>query len=116
MSTVTFALPVLAASQLELLDAWLQQVSWESILPHAGELPASRHGTIFSVHRLKGMIVLDTGETRMVQGVRDVFEISARMVERPQEEEVKQGKMVIIGKHVADHRWEESLALSLRLV
>lgn len=137
ISTVTFTFPVISASQLDLLEQWLRSVLWEAILPPASPSALTITNSAanqFSIHRLKGRIVLDSGETKMIQGVREVFEISAardrtapassaggrgdagRGTEQDQEwgELEVEGKMVIIGKDVAGKQWSDSLRAYLQ--
>ena len=46
----------------------------------------------------------------MVQGVREIFEITDLSTEGTSEGEgMDTGKMVLIGRNVADQGWEESL-------
>jgi G3E family GTPase len=87
------------------LDKWLQAVLWESRIPWTA---SKEQSTNFVIHRLKGKITLDNGEVKMIQGVREVFDIIKVLVEsRDQAEE--QGKIVMIGKHLAGIPWESSL-------
>ena len=75
---------------------------------------------LFSVHRTKGQIFLNDGRILMIQGVRDVFEItdnavssSATQSENVLNGEERAGKVVLIGKGIAGLPWDESLAAAL---
>ena len=70
----------------------------------------------FSIHRVKGRLILDSGDVKMVQGVREVFELTD--MDRSQAEntaktsdvpEPVQGKLVLIGRNISGLPWEESL-------
>ncbi|KAM7188186.1 CobW/HypB/UreG, nucleotide-binding domain containing protein [Rhypophila sp. PSN 637] len=64
ISTLSIALPRLVPGQVDAVDAWLRSVLWENVLPgHPGP-----QGTPFEIHRLKGRLLLDNGEEKMVQG------------------------------------------------
>jgi hypothetical protein len=61
---------------------------------------------------LKGRLVFQTGEVKMIQGVREIFEI----LDSPNQVEVsvpQQGKIVLIGRHVNDVGFGSSFAASL---
>ncbi|KAJ2905483.1 hypothetical protein MKZ38_005359 [Zalerion maritima] len=67
ISTVAVAVPPLGDGDVEAIDRWLQKLLWDSTLP-GGTEPVE-------VHRLKARLVLHDGRVRMVQGVREVFDI-----------------------------------------
>lgn len=66
------------------VEAFLQQVLWEAIV----------HGQPVEVHRLKGILVCGD-DVRVVQGVRDTYEIIENGRLPPQ---ISQNKLVFIGK------------------
>ncbi|KAK5660225.1 hypothetical protein OQA88_12759 [Cercophora sp. LCS_1] len=108
ISTLAIPLPVLAAEQLQDIDAWLRSVLWENLLPGAVRLD----GPAFDIHRLKGRLVLQDGSEKMVQGVRELFEIFNNPntdLEAPLEEKKGAGKMVLIGRGLGDLDFERSL-------
>jgi G3E family GTPase len=109
ISTVTVPIPILDEKGLQRLDLWFQKVLWESELPekpqHVGELAKE-----FNIHRTKGLLVLKTGDIRMVQGVREVFEITDL---NRKAESGQKGKLVLIGKNIQTLAWERSLAVYL---
>ncbi|KAM7204492.1 CobW/HypB/UreG, nucleotide-binding domain containing protein [Naviculisporaceae sp. PSN 640] len=104
ISTISIALPVLTPGQVDAIDAWLRSVLWENILPgHSGtEAPP------FEIHRLKGRLLLTNGDQKMVQGVREVFEIfDNAKSETGEDERAAGGKMVLIGRFLNDYDFEK---------
>ena len=76
ISTITMTVPVLDVSHLTKLDAWLRSVLWNSILPgNHSEDSAEKIEPKFEVHRLKARILLSNGDVKIIQGVREIFEI-----------------------------------------
>lgn len=97
------------------LESWLRSLLWEStlLLPHNAPEPKSPK---FSIHRLKGRVFTLTGEIKMIQGVRDVFEIVDIDSDAPKQKtgkEAPSGKIVLIGRGLAGLPLQESLNLSL---
>ncbi|KAI1133096.1 CobW/HypB/UreG, nucleotide-binding domain-containing protein [Nemania abortiva] len=70
ISTVSFSIPLLDTSRLREIDGWLRSVLWESEVPSASSEPAK-----CEIHRLKARLVFDDGNTKVIQGVREIFEI-----------------------------------------
>ncbi|EGO59075.1 hypothetical protein NEUTE1DRAFT_60112 [Neurospora tetrasperma FGSC 2508] len=109
ISTLSIPLPVLTSAQVEKLDAWLRSVLWENILPgheNAADRPA------FEIHRLKGRLVLEDGSEKIVQGVREIFEI----FEGPDKSQGQAaGKLVLIGRHLVDFDFPTSLQKTVDL-
>ena len=105
---MTIVLPRLDHTQVARLDWWLQRVLWDAVLPPANSQVTSEIHDDFRVHRLKGRIVLDSGAVKMVQGVRETFEISD-VHEGKDEEKKSTGKLVIIGRHISHLPWRHSL-------
>jgi len=67
---------MLEIGQLSNLDAWLRAILWNSQLPGTTMTSNSdRRQAKFEIHRLKARLVFSNGETKIVQGVREVFEI-----------------------------------------
>ncbi|KAL9608848.1 MAG: hypothetical protein Q9167_006334 [Letrouitia subvulpina] len=120
ISTVTVGpLPELSLSQLETLRMWLQSLLWESRL----ELPDPSDGLYadFSIYRTKGRVFTIEGAGKMIQGVREVFEITDEQTGLSSTGDVlhqqgkKQGKLVFIGRELAHLPLQESLSYFLRL-
>lgn len=108
ISTLSIPIPAIAKSKLDTLDAWLRSVLWDNVLP--GHEDAT--GRTFEIHRLKGRLVLEDGSEKMIQGVRELFEI----FDNPNFDfdsatggANSTGKLVVIGRHLDDFGFEESL-------
>jgi G3E family GTPase len=112
ISTTAVSLPVLSDVQLEKLDSGLRKVLWES------ELPLSSLKTAFEVHRVKGRVLLQNGKVKLVQGVREVFEIfdSADSSSTSQLAVHSEGKLVLIGRGISHEEFKKCLFLSLEIV
>ncbi|KAI6709479.1 cobW/HypB/UreG [Diplocarpon mali] len=107
IATVTIAVPVLEVDQLPKLDEWLRSILWDSKLP----TPGSTDNT-FEIHRLKARIPISNGEVKIVQGVRDVFEIvdaPSTTATAPEKAQISQGKVVLIGRHLNSEPFKQSL-------
>lgn len=91
--------------QAERVDEWLRSVLWENTLPNA----SGQQSSPFEIHRLKGRLVMEDGSQKMIQGVREVFE----MIDAPNPSSVEDGptigKMVLIGRHLRDLDFQASL-------
>jgi len=62
-------------NQLSNLDAWLRSLLWESSLPGLEFETTDSDTASFEIHRLKARLPLSNGDVKIVQGVREVFEI-----------------------------------------
>ncbi|KAM3432801.1 hypothetical protein MY4824_006318 [Beauveria thailandica] len=89
LSTITIPVDTLKPTQLEQVDKWLRQVLWEN------ELPGTDEAQEFEIHRCKGRLIFDNGETKMLQGVREIFEL----IDAPTSHEPTpaSGKIIFIG-------------------
>ncbi|KAI1470752.1 cobW-domain-containing protein [Daldinia caldariorum] len=111
ISTVSIDVPLLAPGQLELVDSWIRSLLWESQVP--GE-PANSVNPI-EIHRLKSRLVFNDGGVKMVQGVREVFEIfDGEQVFNEDGSVPQAGKLVLIGRGVQGINFEKSLLSTLR--
>ncbi|KAH7030919.1 CobW/HypB/UreG, nucleotide-binding domain-containing protein [Microdochium trichocladiopsis] len=106
IATVTVGVPVLQPGQLEKIDGWLRSILWESEAPGHG---VGTSGTL-EVHRLKARLVFSNGDIKMVQGVREVFDI---VDGQKSEGTPASGKVVLIGRGVKQVDWDASLRTSL---
>jgi hypothetical protein len=99
---------VLSSTQVEAVDEWLRMVLWEYQLPGETVDPQGSH---FEIHRLKGRLVLDNGSQKMIQGVRELFDI----IDNPSSEasEPGQGKMILIGRHLEKFDFGRSLLAAI---
>lgn len=104
-------MPPLQPTQLQRLDEWLRSILWEGQVPgHSGSLDGS-----LEIHRLKARLVFQDGEVKMVQGVREVFEIvDVSEKAMPNEQgNLSPGKVVLIGRGVKAIDWDASLQKAL---
>lgn len=90
----------LRPDQLDGIDRWLRSVLWYS------QLPGSDEPSTFEIHRSKGRLVFEDGTVKMLQGVQEIFEL----IDAPDggAQAAAQGKIILIGKHVADVDFESS--------
>jgi G3E family GTPase len=116
ISTITLQLPSLSPIQLMKLDAWLRSALWESILT-AG---STNEVTEFEIHRTKGRIMLEDGSIKLLQGVREVFELidekegaSSGHGDAPPVEGRPTGKIVLIGRGLDKEAFSRSLEMCL---
>ncbi|TVY29519.1 COBW domain-containing protein [Lachnellula hyalina] len=109
ISTVTISVPVLTPEQLPHLDVWLRSILWDSKLPAPsnGAEDEDRDNYSLEIHRVKAKLPLSTGDIKIVQGVRDVFEIlDAPQITSP--EPGLNGKIVLIGRFLLNKPFKES--------
>ncbi|PLN75966.1 CobW domain protein [Aspergillus taichungensis] len=117
ISTLSFTHPAISPDQIPLVDAWLRSVLWDSKLPSSptgsGPITTTTNEELdFEIHRLKGILVLTDGTTKIIQAVREVFEI--RDGGAANAEDVEGGgptecKIVLIGRGLGDGAvWERS--------
>lgn len=130
ISTIALALPTLSGEGLERVDKWLRGICWESKLPLATEISASRHAEGFEIHRVKGRLPLTNGRVMLLQGVREVFELSdaadrsgsgrdqSTGADGASDDDGKgvQGKIVVIGRGLQESLWQSSLDGILRSI
>jgi len=89
--------PVLSPEQLERLEQWIRTVLWECQLP--GHFGDTQQGSL-EVLRCKGMFGTQSGQTFVLQGVRNLYELEPLIgddVGLPEH-----GKLVFIGKGLDD--------------
>jgi len=111
ISTISLSLPVLNPSRLERLDSWLQSVLWESRLPLL-ERSATTKEPKFEIHRLKGRVFAEDGSIKLLQGVREVFEIldAKESGHESTSMEASSGKLVLIGRGLRDELFRQSIS------
>ncbi|RMY77206.1 hypothetical protein D0862_13602 [Hortaea werneckii] len=98
IGTMSLSLPSLSDEGLDRLDAWLRSVLWEASLPGHEDKKG------WEIHRTKGRLVMSDGRTKMLQGVREIFEfIDGADVQKDahSESEEQGGRVVIIGRNVS---------------
>lgn len=90
ISTITISIPQLDISQLPKLESWLQSILWEENGPNS-----------YEIHRTKGLVPCTDGSTRVIQGVREIFEILVVDAAHDSDnEQMHKGKIVFIGRNL----------------
>jgi G3E family GTPase len=97
------------------LDGWLRSVLWESKVPGREEV------TGWEIHRAKGRVRVVGGGVKMLQGVREIFELIDGVVddggEDAAEGKEQGGRIVFIGRNVSAEAtataFQQSLDLAL---
>jgi G3E family GTPase len=116
ISTITLTLPPLSSSSIPNLDAWLRSILWESTLPPISASKAEDSiSNSFEIHRLKGLIYLtNRPNTKIIQGVREVFEIVDGQTPS-QAPEGSISKIVLIGRGLSGSGldWQGSVERAL---
>lgn len=115
ISTSAILTPPIPASKVPKIDEWLQSVLWESVLPESPYSSSGSHPTDFEIHRLKGIVYLEDGTTKIIQAVRDVFEIRESEHWQKGEKEA-QCKIVLIGRGLGPSvdPWKQSFESYVR--
>ena len=97
ISTITLPVPLFDVQKLHYLESWLETILWEAKERQEGQTRK------YEIHRTKGLIPLTDGTIRVVQGVREIFEI----IEPPPQAEdgdrdpvPTEGKIVFIGRNL----------------
>jgi G3E family GTPase len=96
IGTVTVRFDTLGGRGMEKLDAWLRSVLWES------KLPGQEGVSGWEIHRSKGRVRLQGGEVKMLQGVREIFELidGVDASGNGDEAEEQGSRIVFIGRNV----------------
>ncbi|KAK6439304.1 hypothetical protein LTR95_004485 [Oleoguttula sp. CCFEE 5521] len=101
---LTVTLPPLDDAGLKALDGWLRAVLWDGRLPHFDKIE------VWEMHRTKGRIVTADGTVKMLQGVREIFDLIDDVKGDAGSEE---GRIVFIGTHVGGNKIAEDFQSSL---
>jgi hypothetical protein len=101
----------LTADQQSAVDAWLRSVLWENVLP--GHKPGT--GPTFEIHRLKGRFHLRGGREKIIQGVREIFDIFDSPSPQHVSDSPQPGKLILIGRHLEDFDFQRSLEDAIRV-
>ncbi|KAL9107220.1 MAG: hypothetical protein Q9227_007844 [Pyrenula ochraceoflavens] len=88
ISTICITLPPFDPQKLFMLDNWLQSLLWQE-------------GSV-EIHRVKGYIPLTDGTAKIVQGVREIFELVDAV---PTSTREKDGKVILIGRGLHQVKW-----------
>lgn len=93
-------MPRLHPLGIDHVDHWLRSILWDNKL-----LGDDNEGA-YEVHRSKGRIVFTDGTVKMLQGVREVFDLS----DAPGSEESssQQGKIIFIGRRLGEKDFQQS--------
>jgi G3E family GTPase len=116
IGTITLNAPRLDEAGLQRLDAWLRPVLWSS------ELPGAHAESGWEIHRIKGRFRLSNGQVKMLQGVREIFELIDGAAIEPESSAPDSlgGKMVIIGRNISNQHvaaaFQRSLASTLSAI
>ncbi|KAI9640684.1 hypothetical protein NHQ30_010993 [Ciborinia camelliae] len=117
ITTITLTTPPLPPSSISHLDAWLRSLLWDSIIPSPvlGLTTTSSPTTASpEIHRLKARLPLTNHTTKIIQAVREIFEILDDAAPSPQATEQEsagmemendrnsEGKIVLIGRNIRD--------------
>lgn len=112
ISTTAIVRPPIPADKVDCVDAWLRSVLWDTTFPAPAKPVSSEpHPVDFEIHRLKGILILDDGSSRIIQAVRDVFEIrDAEPISTEDKSKPLQCKIVLIGRGLGSsvEPWQES--------
>ncbi len=109
MSTIKLVFRSIGLNEVAKIEEWLRAVLWEYRLPHISETSPSVKD--FSVHRTKGRVHVSGSGIKMIQGVREVFDIVE--LEGTRQEPLEAGsdssKLVLIGRELDREAFQSSL-------
>lgn len=108
ITSILVPVPILPAAQVEVLDEWIRSVLWEHKLPNEEEVEG------LDVLRCKGMFRTDVGEVYVLQGVREMYDLSLAESTEDSDGAGEVGKLVFIGKGL-DDRVRASLEATVRI-
>ena len=108
ISSILLPVPVLPTTQVEVLDEWIRTVLWEHKLPGEEDVGS------LDVLRCKGMFRTDEGEIYVLQGVREMYDLSPAESTGDSDGAGEIGKLVFIGKGL-DDRVRSSLEATVRI-
>ena len=108
ISSILVPVPILPAAQVEVLDEWIRSVLWEHKLPNEEDMEG------LDVLRCKGMFRTDAGEVYVLQGVREMYDLSLAESMEDSDGVGDIGKLVFIGKGL-DDRVRTSLEATVRV-
>lgn len=88
LSTLNISLPILDLKGLDRLERCLEDLLW----------PSDQQKS-YEIHRTKGLLRLEDGSTKMVQGVREIFEITESRSTTESDGE-SMSRIVLIGRNL----------------
>lgn len=114
ITTIAFNLPILELCQVSKIEEWLRSVLWESSIPFRNAVTTNSQNVTeeFDIHRIKAKLILSNNEVKIVQGVRDIFEIVDAPLNpnySPVDSDEKTSKIVMIGRGIDRFPFEQSL-------
>ncbi len=110
ISTISIPLPELNETQESALDAWLRSVLWDNVL--SGHGPTN--GPAYDIHRLKGRFFGKDGTEKIIQGVREIFDVFENPTQPEDSGATRAGKLVVIGRHLDSYDFQKSLEEALQ--
>lgn len=107
----------LTLEQIPKLDQWFRTLLWDSKVPGASQEDGQDvvdEAAKFEIYRVKARLLMADGTVKIVQGVRDVFEIRDSD-EKTGEGQEREGetKLVIIGRDLGPLDLEKSYRSSV---
>lgn len=107
ISTISFTFPAIPEEKVPQVDAWLRAILWDRQRPSSD---SATKPLDFEIHRVKGILRLTDSNVRVIQGVREVFEITDAETRQPPSD-APASKMVLIGRGLGKGSapWQESL-------
>lgn len=108
IGTIVLQVPVLDDVLLSKLDVWLRSTLWE------GKLTGVEDASGWEIHRSKGRLPTKRGTVKVLQGVREIFElVDVDSRNDGSSGTVEGGKIVLIGRNIASEdvakRFQRSL-------
>ncbi|KAH8659093.1 CobW/HypB/UreG, nucleotide-binding domain-containing protein [Tricladium varicosporioides] len=113
IATVTINVPILELGQLEYVDAWLRSILWDSKLP--GFESDYGQNDFLEIHRLKAKLPCNNGDVKIVQGVREVFEITDAPKDSSSSISASEGKIVLIGRCIVNKPFKNSFLAGINV-
>ncbi|PPJ58526.1 hypothetical protein CBER1_07145 [Cercospora berteroae] len=112
IGTLSLNLPVLDDRGLKALDSWLQAVLWESHLPEGEDANEEVSKSSWEIHRSKGRIPLANGTVKLLQGVREIFDLIDGPVDTASTAD-QSGRLVFIGRNIGGKQLQAAFQSSL---
>ena len=108
ISTITLKLPILDTIRLSSLESWLRSLLWEGCLQKSDRLELNE---TIEIHRTKGLVPLLDGSLKVVQGVREIFELREidYLPAKKKDDKIDSGKLIFIGRGLDKNRFQSSL-------
>jgi G3E family GTPase len=111
IGTITLNVPPLDGQDLMKLDQWLRTILWDNCIP--GPDPSRKSTNMpWEIHRTKGRIYINDGGIKILQGVREIFELidGARSDDDASDH---RGKIVFIGRNIGTESTRQAFQTSL---